>query len=387
MSEYQYVAFRAVDAPLNDEQLTFANEQSSHAEVSRWSLVVEYNYSEFHGDVDGLLRQGFDVFLQYANYGTRKIKLRLPHGMPFAKRVWSTYMEGRTLQWEPDAKGHGGILTLDPFLEAGDFDDVWELQEYLDDVVRVRNRLLRGDLRALYLLWLGAVCDEDHIPEETIEPPVPHGIAEIADDGGELLWFFGADPLLLVAAGEDVGPAPADDAQDRASRWVNALGEQPAKDLLLKLLTGDTASVKAGVLADIRDAQDSGGWPTSDKRRSLEQLLERAEELRAEQRAKEARKAQEKAKRKAAKAARQRAERMKEMVAEPQKWIREAKRLAKERGTDNYEAAANILADLRDAVGGDKGVSMAHRCAVDLAKQYPTLNRLKSALRKRGLLA
>ena len=61
MSEYQYVAFRAVDGTLDDKQLAFAEKQSCHSDLSRWEVKVEYNYSSLRGDVDGLLRRGFDV--------------------------------------------------------------------------------------------------------------------------------------------------------------------------------------------------------------------------------------------------------------------------------------------------------------------------------------
>jgi hypothetical protein len=54
--------------------------------------------------------------------------------------------------------------------------------------------------------------------------------------------------------------------------------------------------------------------------------------------------------------------------------------------TANYEAAAEILADLREAVGGDEGEKITRKHAAHLAKKHPTLNRLKSSLRKRGLL-
>ena len=97
MSEYQYVEFQAVDRPLNDKQFEFAQQQSSRAEVSRRSLTVEYHYSEFRGDVDGLLRHGFDVFLHYANYGVREIRLRLPSGLPFEKSVGSEFVDGERL--------------------------------------------------------------------------------------------------------------------------------------------------------------------------------------------------------------------------------------------------------------------------------------------------
>jgi len=35
MSEYQYVAFRAIDRPLTDKELEFAESQSSRAEITR----------------------------------------------------------------------------------------------------------------------------------------------------------------------------------------------------------------------------------------------------------------------------------------------------------------------------------------------------------------
>jgi hypothetical protein len=386
VSEYQYVIFEAVDGPLSDEQLAFAQRQSTRAEVSRWSLSVEYHYSSFRGDVDGLLRQGYDVYLQYTNYGCREIKLRLPHGLPFAKSVWSKYVDGEQLQWKSDAKGSGGILTLRPFHETGDLDEAWETRKYLDAAIRIRERLMRGDLRALYLLWLCAADDDYNDPEKMTEPPVPHGIAESATYGGEILTFFGLDPLLLAAAGKDVNAAPTDESQDHAAQWVDALGEQPAKEMLVRLLTGDTAGVKANLLARIRDSKTSYGWPTSDKQRTLDELLRSTEVLRVEEVAKQARKAQEKAKREAAKAERERAERMKEMLKNPNKWLRESERLVVAGGTHNYKVAAEILLDLREAVGGDEGAGMACRHAAKLVKAHPTLNHLKSSLRKRGLL-
>jgi len=95
---------------ISEKQLEFAERQSSHCEVTRRSFVVEYNYGSFRGDVDGLLRQGYDVFLRYTNYGDREIKLRLPHGLLFTKSDGSKYVDGDRLAWTKDSKGNGGIL-------------------------------------------------------------------------------------------------------------------------------------------------------------------------------------------------------------------------------------------------------------------------------------
>jgi len=387
VSEYQYVVFQAVDRPLNDKQLEFAQRQSTRADVSRWSLSVEYHYSSFRGDVDGLLRRGYDVFLQHTNYGDREIRMRLPRGMPIAKRVWSQYVDGEQLDWKKDSKGSGGILSLHPFHETGELEEVWETQKYLDAAIWIRELLMVGDLRALYLLWSCAADDDYNDPAEMIEPPVPHGIADMATHGGELLSFFGLDPLLLFAAGQDVEVAPTDESKEQAlARWVRDLENKRAKDSLLQLLSGDTVSVKANLLAEARDSQTPTNWPTTDKQRSLGELLRQTEVLRSNENAKQARKAKAKAKREAAKVDRERKQRMKEMVQDPKKWLREAEQLVDARGTHNYETAAEILYDLREAVGGDKGDKITRRHAAHLAKKHPTLNHLKSSLRKRGLL-
>jgi hypothetical protein len=151
-------------------------------------------------------------------------------------------------------------------------------------------------------------------------------------------------------------------------------------------LIGDTTSVKANLLAQIRDSRTPDGWPSSDRQRTLDDLLRKTAALRGEEDAKQVRKIQAKAKREAAKADRERADRMKEMLKHPGKWLRESERLVDAGGTHNYKAAAEILHDLREAVDGDKGDKIARHQAASLAKAHPTLNHLKSSLRKRGLL-
>ena len=385
MSEYQYVAFQAVDRPLDDRQLQFAERQSSRADVSRWSLTCEYNYSSFRGDVDGLLRRGYDVHLLYANYGDRQIKLRLPNGLPFAKKIWSQYI-GENLVWKRDKKGRGGILSLAPYHESGELDEVWDFSSYLVAAVQVRERLMVGDLRALYVLWLCAADDSYDDLNEVIEPPVPHGLLEAPSWCSGLLEFYGLDPLLLVAASEDVDGAPATMSLDQVvNDWIESVNNDRAKRLLRNLLISDTDSVKASLLAEIRDSAETAAWPTTNRDRTLQSLFEQSDRLRSKENDKQVRKAKAKAKREAAKAERQRQERMKQMVKNPKKWLREAENLAEARGTDNYEAAADVLADLREALGHD-GEDITRNHAAHLVKRYPTLTRLKSSLRKRDLL-
>lgn len=385
MSEYQYVELRAVDRPLDDKQLKFAESQSSRADVSRWALSCEYNYSSFRGDVDKLLRQGYDVYLQYTNYGDREIKLRLSHGLPCKKTVWSKYTAVENLNWAKDKKGSGGILTLRSYRE--EMEQLWGFDSYLDAAIEIREHLIGGDLRALYLLWLCAADDDFNDPEEIIEPPVPHGLADMPDGCYQLLPFFGLDPLLIEAAGDGTGTAPeTSSVQQNIDHWIATTDNDKAKALLRDFLTKDAMGVKANLLAEIRDAQTFVTWPVTKTNRTLEQLFEHAKVLRLEENIKHDRKVAAKTKRAAAKAEKLRQERMKEMLANPQHWLQEAEALARARGTANCKAAAEVLVDLREAIGGAEGEKIARKHAAHLAKTFPTLNHLKLSLRKRHLL-
>lgn len=108
MSEYQYIEFRAVDRPLTDAELAFAEKQSTRTEISRWSFRNEYRYGDFRGDVSGLLRHGYDVYLHYGNFGARTAAFRLPAGLPFPKAVWSRYIG----TWTPSARSWSSSASI-----------------------------------------------------------------------------------------------------------------------------------------------------------------------------------------------------------------------------------------------------------------------------------
>ena len=386
MSEFQIVKFRSIDRPLSDKQLEFMERQSSRAEFTKWEFKVEYHYSSFRGDVDGMLRNGYDVFLTYSNYGCREIRMRLPGGLPFAKNVWSKYISAEGLTWSADKSGKAGILTLAPYLEEA-YDPVWEFDDYLDATAKLREILIAGDLRALYVLWLCNAMSSNVDDEAVIEPPVPHGLANLPDEAADLLAFFEADPLLVDAAAIGIPAFNAQRSQgDALNAWLTKLADARRDEIIQRLLSEDPVAVKAELLSEIRDSHQTPSWPVEPPTRTVAQLLQLCESLRQKEDEKEKKQAAAKAKREADKAEKQRQARMVEMQSTPESWLKKASKLVEDRGTDNYREAASILADLRDAVGGEQGIKIARKHAAHLAQKYPTLNVLKSSLRKKELL-
>jgi hypothetical protein len=56
MSECQCYEFVAIDVPISDEGLRYARGCSSRANVSRTRWQNTYNYGDFHGSVDTMLK-------------------------------------------------------------------------------------------------------------------------------------------------------------------------------------------------------------------------------------------------------------------------------------------------------------------------------------------
>ena len=386
MSEYQIVKFRAIDRPLTDKQLEFMERQSSRAEFTKWEYEVEYHYSSFHGKVDEMLRNGYDIFLNYSNYGCREIRMRLPGGLPFEKSIWSKYISAEGLTWTADKSGKAGILTLAPYIDEA-FDPEWEFDDYLDATAKLREMLIAGDLRALYVLWLCNAMYSSGDYEEVMEPPVPHGLSTVSDKVADLLLFFEADPLLVDAAAIGIPKFNAEGSQsDFIKAWLTKLADSTRDEIIQRLLTEDSVALKAELLSEIRDSRQPAAWPVEPPTRNVAQLMESCEHLRQAEDVKQAKQVAAKAKREADKAEKQRQARMIEMQAAPDTWLKKATKLVEARGTNNYREAASILADLRDALGGNQGKKIARTHAAHLAKTYPTLNVLKSSLRKCDLI-
>ncbi len=201
--------------------------------------------------------------------------------MPFEKKVWSEYLVGENTKWTKDKHGEGGILAICPYHESDSIDEVWEFDDYLNAAIKLREQLILGDLRPLYLFWMCAAWDDYEDPAESIEPAVPHGLNELKGRGEYLLSFFGLAPLMIQAAGQGIPSIAKQTAQSTmVGRWIESLAHERTSSLLSRFLSEDAVSVKAELIAEIRDVQQATAWPTTVRGKSLAELLSDCETLR-----------------------------------------------------------------------------------------------------------
>ncbi|MFD4256473.1 hypothetical protein ACFWR9_02290 [Streptomyces sp. NPDC058534] len=287
MSEYQYYEFQAIDRPLTKDELEKVRALSSRARISATHFVNEYHYGNFRGDERKLTERFYDAHLYFANWGSRRLLLRLPTTLLPAHAVEPFRVEDALTCWT--RKGH---LLLDFSYEAEDGGE-WDFETSctLASFTALRTELAAGDLRPLYLAWLSALTRwelEEDVDEgeytSTLEPPVPAGLGRLTGPQQALADFLRVDPHLLTAAARASGSAPSRTIdKDALAAWISALPPHEKDTLLLDAALGTAPQPGPTLLARHRAASRGTAEPsTAAPRRSAAELLDAAHEVRGE---------------------------------------------------------------------------------------------------------
>ena len=232
MSEHQYYEFQAIDRPLDKVAQDALRSISSRARITATSFVNHYEWGDLKGDPREFMERWFDLHLYLANWGTRRLMLRVP-----VRLLNPTNMDPflREIDWvEVSTSGDHLIVDIQRDEEGGDND--WDDGSgRLAALAPLRSDVLSGDLRLFYLLWLTAVQD-DVVPEDEAEP-LP-GIAPLIGALEGFAEFFGIDPDLVEAAAE-LGADDVAMSKDEQRKALAAITEREKAELLLRVVDGD----------------------------------------------------------------------------------------------------------------------------------------------------
>jgi len=155
MSEYQYYEFVSIDQPLTPVQMAGLRACSSRASITPTSFVNEYHWGGLKADQDDWMRRYFDAHVYVTDRCVCCFMVRVPRETfdsatlnAFATES-SIYIGSSESHWIiswnlNESENH------DRFCE----DDG---RGWMGRLVALRDELLRGDLRSLYLGWLAGV--------------------------------------------------------------------------------------------------------------------------------------------------------------------------------------------------------------------------------------
>jgi len=386
MSEYQYYEFLALDRPLSAEDLAYVRTLSRRVEPTPTQAVFTYSYGDFPGDPLKLLAKHYDVMLYLANWGSKQLAFRFP----------KTAIETQTLQpyfygveeIELSTVGQHVILNIAFQEEGGE----WvEGEGQLASLAPLREEIVRGDLRALYLAWLASAArgtgadaeseeeewddaeERDDVDgDELIEPPVPPGLGQLSAPLRAFMEFFEIDQDLVGAAATT---SPALNATNEPiERWVPLLGEVERTSFLVRAARGEPSGAEL-----LRRLREAGGGASLDAstapQRTFSAIVAAAEELRRKRQARE----------------RQEAERARlaalEALAkrEEQVWA-QVPRLLAQRRARGYDEAVAQLAELRDLAVHRKQRAAFEARLGDVLAPYVTSAALLRRLREKKLV-
>ena len=290
MSEYQYHEWQTVDRVLTLEEQAAVNDLSSHIEVSSSRAVVTYHWSDFRHDPKQVLLKYFDAYFYLANWGSLRLMFRFPKGLldeadiePYCIDDYITF----------EAIGKYQVLDLDFSPEDG---GGWiEAEAGLSHFIGLRADLPEGDYRLLYLAWLKAITfydvedyDEEYdaelasadgdpdSPAYDHEPPVPPGLKKLSPALQNFVQIFEVDPFLVQAAAE-ASPDPKKALAVDYRELIGRLPRAECDDFLTRLAEG-----YPGVGLALR--KRLGAFlpqerPQPAKPRTIQQLLQRAEQI------------------------------------------------------------------------------------------------------------
>ena len=277
MSEYQYHEWQTIDRLLTPEEQASVNQLSSHIDVSPSRAVVTYNWGDFKHDPKEVLLQYFDAYFYLANWGSRRLMFRFPKGILNPEEI-SPYCDGDFVTFE--TIGQYQVLDID--FNPDDGGDSIEEEGNLSYFIPLREDLLQGDYRLLYLTWLKAMTygatgfEDEESDEDDLEPPVPPGLQKLSPALQYFIQVFDIDPFLVQAAAEN-SPDLQDSQSTNYRDLVSRLSRSEADDFLIRLAEGD-AGVRLSLRKRLNEFAPREKIPSA-KPRPLQKLLTRAEQL------------------------------------------------------------------------------------------------------------
>jgi len=274
MSEYQYYSFRAVDRPLSFNEMKQLRNISSRAEITAESFINEYNYGDLKAKPRDLMRQFFDIHVYLANWGSAELMLRLPREALDEKTVNAFAVDG---YFEAEALPEYWLLTW----SLGESDDYQDFEDeggsWMARLAPLREEILRGDLRSLYVGWLQVVTADD--TDLDMEPLALDGLSNFTEAQWALAEFLLVDPDLLAAAGvgrearEEVGATTLD-------TWLDKLPPEEVRGYLRQMLAGQGAQAERVLKRHFAEWQSRAAPGSIRTVEELRHLAEQAKKVR-----------------------------------------------------------------------------------------------------------
>lgn len=285
MSGFEMHRFRAIDRPLNQEEMNEIDSWSSRFSPNSTGVTYIYHYGSFKRDVNQVFPKFFDAMLYVDSWGTRQLMFRLPKKLV----KWADLIEYTNIFEETslDFRKKADYIIMDMQWHEEEGGGWMEEEDYLlDPLLSLRQDILRGDYRLLLLGWLKVHQErralhssgdmEDFLNEfldefeedELVTPPIPPNMKTLNTAHLAFIEMFEIDDKLIAALSKEsvTSSRPKKDYK----KLIKSLSEEEKEDYLLRLAKENS---RLGIeLRQKLSELETGGTVVPDNRLSWEAL-------------------------------------------------------------------------------------------------------------------
>ena len=323
---------------------------STRAQITTTSFINVYHWGDFRGDPVRVMERCFDAFVYVTNWGYRRFMLRLPLASFDGARA-KEYCHRDVVSLRRKSKCV--LLDFHSDDEPGDWEDWDDGSGWMASLTPLRNDLLDGDWRYLYLAWLSGI-EIQSLPDRVKEPPVPPGLNDLSAPLRAFVDFIGIDSELIEVTAEQSGTRAANEPSAGAlEKWIRSLAVAEKDEMLLRVARGDEPNACRSLVRSFREAERDR-QPGLDEehrtpRRTVAEISEAWQQrLRAKQRRLAAQAAKER-ERQTRTEAQARKRRLEDIASRNSAVWKQVSACIEKRTPKGYDRAVELLSDLKDA--------------------------------------
>lgn len=380
MSGYQYYEFQIIDRPFTDKERSEINSWSSRATADSHKVVFLYNYGDFKQNVEQVVWDYFDIGLYISNYGSRRLLLRFPKELVDYQHLRIYCMANMHDYGENELRilQRGAYVLIDIcFQEEPGY---WvEGEGWLSELIALRKDIIQGDYRSLFMVWIHLIQQEylaDEL-EDDFEMPlrlIPPNLKLRNQSLDSLIEFLSLEEDWLAAAVE----LSKDESKQELDyvAHLNLLSSEQKDDYLKRLIEGEVnlgLKLKKELEKELK-TKEVKTIDESEDYLSLEDFLDLVEQAAAKQ-----------AKADALEKARLHEQKMQKIQKEKGHVEFMVERNILKNNAD-YEAATNLLIDLRDLAIYEQKEEAFQVYLNELKEHHKRKKKLIGMLKDKGLI-
>jgi hypothetical protein len=371
MSEYQYYEFQTVDRPLSEEERHEISSWSSRTTPTLNQAIFTYSYSDFPKSPKKVVEEYFDAMIYLSNWGSKRLMFRFPRSIIDAELFtpYCLFDSVSTIVTED-------YIILDLFFNDEEGGGNWiEGEGWLSSLIMLRNDILNGDYRILYLAWLNSLNFEYNIEDylEKQEPPIPDNLQNLSAPLKSFIEFFEIDKDLIDAASVASINRTSSTEFD-IEKSVAQLSEAERINFLVRLAKGEdhVNLLLKKRLKEVFSEKTKSNNPS--QRRTIGAILKLSKDILKQRKEAERKEAE-----------RARIHRLQQLEKKEAELWKQVFVLINTKKTNAYDEAVNILKDLRDLAKHFNQIDQFNSMINKIYKDNNRLSGLKFRLNQAGL--